>query len=1175
MRLYDKYSLFLLLNSILYDIILLGINIEREVKIMIKIFNKTFSSFGKTMKKVVICVLTISLMMLPCMQAQAITGTNNILKINVVNFDGGSGHTEDTAFEINTIDQFLQFTENINNGNTYEGYYFKLGNDIDLKDEGKIKPIGSGNVDNETTYDKPTSVGNLDNKRVEFQGYFDGCGHSIINVDIGEIDRNYQGLFVAIGQKGTITRLIVDADVKGHQHIAIIAGRNEGIIKNCGTTATSSIYGQSGMGGIVGDNYGSVINCYNNADIISNNDWERLNASSGGIVGSGNIVKNCYNTGNITFTTGIKTSWGLISSTSVGLQNCYFDSAYNDNNGSGAGIGLSKSEMKSSLANTLNSTIGSLEENKICMWTQVQGEYPKLSNDFYVKTENISINSNISEIYFGETANLSATISPSNANNKLFTWQVINQTGKATINSAGLLTATKAGTVVVRAIANENSFFTDDININIVKRTLSNPRISVDEGKYKEKITLKLTSDENADIYYSIDYYGFKPIINEVKYVNPIELDTSARVYAYAKKENYNNSSIIIKNYTLEIPKINNVLIEGVPRKVYRDSNHVIKDEFSYRVTYQYLSGENLGITASIESKHDENTYIKDGILYISEKENADKIIFRMTSDYDNSKYCDVEIKINDYLKSIDSFSEIQNIKNGTKIDDIILPNTIKIIKAYNEKQSCANVVWDREHIVYDSDLKAAQSFEVNGQVVIPLGLDNKNYIDTNVKIKVNVLAENINVFDNKGGVSGIIKDSNNLPLSGANIRLTKGGSNKATLFEALTDNEGKYSFVNVPNGMYSLIAEKGSQIITKTILINNKNIVQNLNMPVSTLNTKLETNNGTPDIAADNLEKVVDITTENIEVKLVVNKKEENIAEGSSQIKAVLAADEHIDMFLDATLWSTINSGTPQTIQPKAGSKIKITIDVPSAIRGMKSYAIIRYHEGIAERLICDYDTILNTLSFETDKFSTYALVYEEKPQIYHDEVVVHEKVIVLPFEDISKNASYCKALEYMYDKKFISGTSETEFSPNLSTSRAMIVTILWRMEGKPVVDLDMKKYEDIDSNAYYIDAINWAISNEIIKGYSDTKLAPNDDITREQFAAILERYADYASKNTYARMDISSFEDNEIISNYATDSVNWMLAEKIMECDDFMIHPKDEAKRCEIVQMLYNFIK
>lgn len=1126
---------------------------------------KSISIMGFAMKKLMICMLVISLMTSSCMQAQAITGTNNILKANFINYDGGSGHTEDTAFEINTVDQFLKFVEDVNSGNTFEGYYFKLGSDIDLKDDENFKPIGSGNVTDE----------NPDRKRIEFQGYFDGCGHSIVNVDIGEIDRNYQGLFTWIGKKGTITRLIVDASVKGNSYIGIIAGQNEGIIKNCATTETSSIYGKLFMGGITGDNCGRVFNCYNMAEISSYNSTTELLAHTGGLVGSGYIVQNCYNTADVIFNKGNSSSWGLISPNISGTKYCYYDIAYQGHNGSGAGTGISALEMKSTLASSLNSNLSSINEEKLCLWTQVQGEYPKLSNEFYVKADDISINTNISEIYYGDTVNLSATITPNNTTDKSIIWQVINGTGKATINSAGLLTATQAGIVTVKAIAASDSSAVDDMYITIKKHKLSVPTFNIKEGVFDKKIYLSLSSDEEADIYYAIDYYGVKPIINETKYLGPIELKTTARIYAWSIKQNYEKSDSIIKNYQINIPKINEVVIEGTPDKILRGANYKINQVFSYHINYNYLASGDLGLTYSIESEHDKNTYIKDGVLYISEKENADKIIFRMTSDYDNSKYCDVDLNIYDCLKSIDKLNEINDIRNGSKIDDIILPNTVKISKLYSENDYYANVIWDIEHIDYDSDLKFAQSFEVTGQVVLPSGLINKNYIDTNIKIKVNVLAENVISSDNKGGVNGVIKDSSDLPLSGASIRLTKGGSNKTTLFKSLTDNAGKYSFVNVPNGMYSLIAEKNSQIITKTILINNKNIVQNLNMPVSNLNTKLETNNGTPDIAADNLEKVVDITADNIEVKLIVDKKEENLAEGSSQIKAVLAADEHVDMFLDATLWSSINSGTPQTIQPKAGSKIRITIDVPYSIRGMKSYSIIRYHEGIAERLVCDYDANLNTLSFETDKFSTYALVYEQTPRIYHDEVEVHEKVIVLPFTDVAKNACYYKALEYMYDKNYISGTNETEFSPNLSTSRAMIVTILWRMDGKPVEDLDMKKYEDIDSNAYYIDAINWAISNEIIKGYSDTKLAPNDDITREQFATILERYADYASKNIYARMDISSFEDNEIISNYATDSVNWILAENIMECDDSMIHPKDEAKRCEIVQMLYNFIK
>lgn len=1137
-------------------------------KTMRKKIRKSISNMGFAMKKVMICVLAISLMASSCMQAQAIIGTSNILRNNNVSFDGGSGHTEDTACEINTVDQFLKFANDVSTGNTYEGYYFKLASDIDLKDVENFKPIGSGNVD-----------GSSNSAKIKFQGYFDGYGHSILNLKIGKENKDYQGLFAAIGENGTISRLIVDASVKGNSYVGIIAGQNEGTIKNCGTTKTSVIYGKLFMGGITGDNTGKVLNCYNMAEISSYNDWNGLAAHTGGLVGGGNSVYNCYNVGDVIFTAGNNTSWGEISPSSSGCVNCFYDISDEANNGSGAGTALSQSEMKSNLANILNSKIAIIDEEKICLWTQEQGEYPKLSNDFYKKPTSLTISSNVLSIKLGETVNLTANVLPIDANNKAVTWQVINGTGIATINSAGLLTPVKEGTVTIRAIANENSLAKDDISITILK-VLTAPTFSYIEGRYSEKINLKLSSDEGADIYYTIDYFNVKPTVSDIKYTGPIEIDVNARVYAYAKKENCINSSKLVKTYIMQIPKVKAVLIEGYPNGVYRGSKHILNQEMSYSLDYEYLTSSQVGIISSIESKHDKYTYIKDGCLFIAEDENAEALTVRLTSEFDNSKYSEVNIKIlNDNIVSFENFSDIKDIENGTDIDDIVLPKTVKISKSHAPYTMYASIKWDRENVEYDSSSELGQSFEVNGTVQLPLGVENSKNIDTSVKIKVSVLAKDFQATDDKGGVSGLILDSNKSPFSGVRIRLTKGGHDKNTLYETSTDNDGNYSFVNVANGVYSLIAEKDVQIITKTIIINGKNITQNINMPSSNLDTKLEIKSeGTPNIAADNLENVVDITADNIEVKLVVDKKDEKIAVGSSEIKAYLDKNEHVDIFLDASLFKIVNGGAAESIQPKVGSKVKITIDVPADISGKKSYSIIRYHQGVIERLICDYNAQLNTLTFETDKFSTYAISYKDKTEIVVKEPIVEvneKEKIVLPFVDVSSTDTYNEALQYMYEHAYISGTSETKFSPDLSTSRAMIVTILWRMDGKPNADYDLKNFQDIDSKAYYIDAINWAIENNIIRGYSDTVLAPDDNITREQFAAILQRFSDYQRKSSNARIDDSLYNDFDSVADYAQDAMNWILAEDILICKSLEINPKCESKRCDIVCMLYNYVK
>lgn len=122
---------------------------------------------------------------------------------------------------------------------------------------------------------------------------------------------------------------------------------------------------------------------------------------------------------------------------------------------------------------------------------------------------------------------------------------------------------------------------------------------------------------------------------------------------------------------------------------------------------------------------------------------------------------------------------------------------------------------------------------------------------------------------------------------------------------------------------------------------------------------------------------------------------------------------------------------------------------------------------------------------------------VSQEEPQLWND-----------PFTDVPKSAWYYDAVRYVYEHRLMMGTSPTTFSAEGTTTRGQIVTILWRMEGGPVVDYLMD-FDDVSLDSYYTEAIRWAASEGVVGGYGDGKFGPNDPIIREQFAVILYRYA------------------------------------------------------------------
>jgi|GEM_PF-4033116 len=147
--------------------------------------------------------------------------------------------------------------------------------------------------------------------------------------------------------------------------------------------------------------------------------------------------------------------------------------------------------------------------------------------------------------------------------------------------------------------------------------------------------------------------------------------------------------------------------------------------------------------------------------------------------------------------------------------------------------------------------------------------------------------------------------------------------------------------------------------------------------------------------------------------------------------------------------------------------------------------------------------------------------------------------------------------------------------FDPNGITSRAMIVTILWRMEGKPSVNYNMT-FKDVPAGTWYTEAIRWAASVGVVTGYDANKFGPDDNITREQLAAILYRYA-LNIKNKGTNVSLTqplNFSDKNRISEYAVKSVHWCYAAGIVQGKgNNIFDPSGDATRAEAATMIYRF--
>ena len=181
------------------------------------------------------------------------------------------------------------------------------------------------------------------------------------------------------------------------------------------------------------------------------------------------------------------------------------------------------------------------------------------------------------------------------------------------------------------------------------------------------------------------------------------------------------------------------------------------------------------------------------------------------------------------------------------------------------------------------------------------------------------------------------------------------------------------------------------------------------------------------------------------------------------------------------------------------------------------------------------------------------------------------------LPFGDVDDGDWFADAVRFVYENGMMNGVSETGFAPNAATSRSMIVTILYRLEGEPVVDYAMD-FTDVAGDAYYAEAVRWAASEGIVGGYGGGLFGSDDAVTREQLAVILYRYAVYKGYDVSIGEDtnILSYADFADLSEYAIPAMQWACGAGIITgVTDATLVPQGEATRAQVAAMLMRFVE
>lgn len=177
-------------------------------------------------------------------------------------------------------------------------------------------------------------------------------------------------------------------------------------------------------------------------------------------------------------------------------------------------------------------------------------------------------------------------------------------------------------------------------------------------------------------------------------------------------------------------------------------------------------------------------------------------------------------------------------------------------------------------------------------------------------------------------------------------------------------------------------------------------------------------------------------------------------------------------------------------------------------------------------------------------------------------------------PYTDLKGDLWYHDGIHFCMENDLMNGISHDKFAPNEETSRAMLITVLWRLEGCPVVDTTIT-CDDVAEGVWYTEAVRWAASKKIVEGYGNGKFGTSDSVTREQVATIMYRYEQYKGGGFVGSwMFYLDYADTDKISSWAYEAMCWMSMNGVVNGKpEKILDPKGTATRAEVAAMMYRY--
>ncbi len=189
--------------------------------------------------------------------------------------------------------------------------------------------------------------------------------------------------------------------------------------------------------------------------------------------------------------------------------------------------------------------------------------------------------------------------------------------------------------------------------------------------------------------------------------------------------------------------------------------------------------------------------------------------------------------------------------------------------------------------------------------------------------------------------------------------------------------------------------------------------------------------------------------------------------------------------------------------------------------------------------------------------------------------EVVAQPQNGAMNFSDVKENQWFCEAVKFVYEAGLMNGEGENSFNPNGNLNRAMLVTILYRLEQSPEVTTT-SKFTDVKAGLWYSEAVIWASENGIVNGYEDNTFKPMNNVSREEMAAMLMRYAKFKQIDVSATKDISGYQDAAQVAEWAKQNMAWSNSAGLIQGDEHNnLNPQGKATRAEAAMILMRLVK